>query len=408
MKKYAKPISLLLALLIFAGLVSGCGSSEYAMTANGEKYPAAPYAFYAYWYKDLWTTNLYLYTGSDDIDSKLSMEATSDGKTLKQVIIDQTKEQYIFYTIINQKFKELGLSLTDKIKEQTDYEFKHNFIESYTEDELNNIYKTLGLSADEIKDILEVNYKRQMIIDHYFGKGGEKEISEETMKNSFENDYARFKYIAFAKTDNSGNALSTEKTLEKYNTVKDIINQLNNGANFEELIKKYSEAYVSNTDGFSDDKKKAAENLNEVLTLDGLIIGKNGTILQDYNYGSTSSVLDSQLVNKVFALKDGEFSYVETDTGYWILKRCNINEEERFYENCKDAIYNALLSEPYTELFESWKKDFDCTMNEKIVEKYSPEKISALFYSRDKLQKTKTGTSDSTESNKDAAAAEKK
>ena len=49
MKRHAKLISLLLALIIFAGILAGCGSSDYAMTANGEKYSAKPYAFYAYW-----------------------------------------------------------------------------------------------------------------------------------------------------------------------------------------------------------------------------------------------------------------------------------------------------------------------------------------------------------------------
>lgn len=403
MKKHAKLISLFLALIIFAGIFAGCGSSDYAMTANGEKYSAKPYAFYAYWYRDLWNTNVYLYTGSDDLTSKLSTEISDDGKTLKQYIIEQTESQYIDYIIIEQKFRELGLSFTDEIKTQTEYEFQHNFIESYTEDQLNNIYKTLGLTADEIKDILEINYKRQMIIDHYFGEGGEKEISEETIKNSFTNDYARFKYIAFAKTDDSGNNLSTDKTLEKYNTVKDIINQLNNGANFEELIQKYSEAYVTVTDDYSDDEKKSAESLNEVLTIDGLIIGKDGTILQDYTYGSASSVLDSTLVNKIFALNNNEYSYVETDTGYWILKRCDINEDERFYDNCRDAVYNNLLSEPYTELFESWKKDFTYTMNEKVVEKYSPDKISALFFDKDSFN---TSTDESSDTDNDSTTSE--
>lgn len=385
MKKNVKITALLIAAIMLVSIFAGCGANDYAMTANGEKYSAKPYAFYAYWYRDLWTTNLYIYTGSDDLDSKLSMEATDEGKTLKQVITDQVEEQFVFYTIINQKFNELGLTLTDELQETIDYEFKHNFLESYTEDELNNIYKTLGLSADEIKDILEINYKRQMIIDHYFGEGGEKEITEETMKNSFANDYARFKYIAFAKTDDDGNSISTEDTLTKYNLVQDILKKLNNGANFEELIVEYSEAYVSDMSDYSDDEKEAAEELNDVLTQDGLFIGKDGTILQDYTYSSASSVLDSQLVNKVFSLEVGDYSYVETDTGFWILKRCDVNEEDRFFKNAKDAIYNNLLSEPYTELFESWEKEFDYTMNEKVVEKYSPDNISALFYSRDKL-----------------------
>ena len=69
MRKYLKILSLGLIAALTLGIFAGCGNDSYALTANGEEYPVGPYAFYAYWYRDLWATNLYLYTGSADINS---------------------------------------------------------------------------------------------------------------------------------------------------------------------------------------------------------------------------------------------------------------------------------------------------------------------------------------------------
>lgn len=390
MKKISKITALLLSLIMIFGLFAGCGQYDYALTAGDEKYPVGPYAFYAYWFRDVWTTNIYYYMQTTDLNSQLDLKMSEDGQTLEQVILDQVEEQYISYILLSKEFERLGLEFSDETKTQIDYVFEETFLKSYTEEELNTIYKTLGLSADEIKDIYTVNYKRQMIIDHYFGEGGAQEISEDTVRQTFENDYARFKYIALSKYKDDGSSLSTEETVTKYNKAKDVISKLDKGADFVELIKTDSEAYISSMDDLTEDQKTSAEKLNETLTEDGLIINKNGTILQDYT--TDSSYLDSTLVNKVFELDNNEYGMVETDTGFWIIMRCNINESEAYYKNCRDTIFNSIVTEPYNELFANWKKDFAYTMNEKVVEKYNPRNIGNLFFSEEKLKSGNTNT----------------
>lgn len=387
MRKYLKILSLGLIAALTLGIFAGCGNDSYALTANGEEYPVGPYAFYAYWYRDLWATNLYLYTGSADINSKLDLTATEDGQTLEQMIVSQTEDQYIAYILLNKEFERLGLEFSEEIQSDIDYVFEETFINSYTDEELQNIYDTLGLTQDDIKDILSVNYKRQMIVDYYFGEGGAQEITEDEIKDTFTNDYARFKYIALSKYDDDGNSLSTAEILEKYDLANSLMDQLNNGADFVQLIRDNSEAYITDeqmAELSSDTEIESAESLNKTLTEDGLIIGTDGTILQDYASGVTST-LDSTLVNAVFNLENNQYTMVETDIGYWIVQRCDINEDEDLYNNCRDIIFNILVTEPYNELFGNWKTDFNYVMNDSVVEKYNPRNISALFFNEDDL-----------------------
>lgn len=384
MKKLIKTSALFIISAIILTFLAACGNDDYVLISGDKKYPVEPYAFYSYYYRDTWATYLYSYLKTEDLSAYLDKPASEDGQTLEQLIVNQTKEQYISYIIITNEFERLNLSLTDEMKKEIDQIFEKTFIGTYSENELDNICKTLNLTKDEIKDILSVNYKRQMIIDYYFGEGGSLEISEEAIKSSFENDYARFKYIVFAKQDESGNSIPTEDTLKKYNLSKELIEKLNSGENFIELMKEYSEAYIKDTSELGETEKEAAENLNKILTEDGLIVKKDGTILQEY-YSGYDSVLDSELVNKVFSLKNGEFAEIETDSGFWIVQRCDINESEKYYNDSRDIVFDYLLSEPYTELFNNWKSDFSYTMNDKIVEKYNPKNISALFFNKEKL-----------------------
>ena len=95
--------------------------------------------------------------------------------------------------------------------------------------------------------------------------------------------------------------------------------------------------------------------------------------------------MDSTLVNAVFNLENNQYTMVETDIGYWIVQRCDINEDEDLYNNCRDIIFNILVTEPYNELFGNWKTDFNYVMNDSVVEKYNPRNISALFFNEEDL-----------------------
>ena len=90
MKKTIKSTSLILALAMLFSLFAGCAKDDYAMVSGDTKYPVEPYAFYAYYYRDLWRTQAYYYMGQDDIEKLLDEKATNEGETLEQLKKTQT------------------------------------------------------------------------------------------------------------------------------------------------------------------------------------------------------------------------------------------------------------------------------------------------------------------------------
>jgi hypothetical protein len=195
------------------GILSACNDTSYIIKVDSVKYPVGPYAFYAYWMRDNFEAQTQ-YSGKVYADALLE-DADDQGTKAWQMIMSQTKAQYMQHILINKKFTELGLSLTDEQKQAIETAYTTNWVGQYGEENLNKILDTLGLTIEEFKDIISLQYKNDALINYYFGPGGEKEIADSELKNKYLENYARFKYVILAKTDSEGNQLSFDNIAAK-------------------------------------------------------------------------------------------------------------------------------------------------------------------------------------------------
>jgi len=89
--------------------------------------------------------------------------------------------------------------------------------------------------------------------------------------------------------------------------------------------------------------------------------------------------VDDAIVDKVFALRDGEYATVTIDDSIWIVKRYDNGEKEEYYEGVKDTVFNALYSDDLAAKHTAWRSKLNYQFNEDLVNACKPENLGILF-----------------------------
>lgn len=182
-----------------------------------------------------------------------------------------------------------------------------------------NLYLTYyqGInSEDEYKENLSLDYKRKLWVNDYAKESvNEKQINEYYEKEYFGDIDAKHILIT---VDVNSNASSDEKTKaekEAYNKAVEVINKLNEGKNFDDLVKEYS-------------KDKATSS-------------KNGS-LGKINIGSYQEEVVQALKN----LENGKYSTtpIKSSYGYHIVYKIN-QDEKKSLKDSEDTIRTIIGNE---------------------------------------------------------------
>ncbi len=380
-----KALSILILCAIILSMICGCADTSYIMTNNGDKYAAGPFAFYAQYLHDYYDQMLTYYY-QQNLTDILNKEVDENGTKLYENINKEIKQQYIRYIVLDKKFAELGLSMTEEETKEINDAFEY-YKSNYKTLDFTAIRQKLGLSEDEFKNLLVgINYKEQKLMNYYFGAGGENEISDTEMRKYFTENYRRFKYLVFYKTNSDGTTLGTEDLLKKYEKVKEAKALLDEGQSFERLIPIYSEDYYKreNYPDATDETWENYEAQNTENTENGLITNKNGIFDETvYNYYGYS--LDTKVADAVFTLEIGEYTLIELDKEYWIIKRYDASESNDYFKSKETTIYNTLASPQFETLCTTWDLAFAgadleyCKFNETVVNMYDVRGLETVF-----------------------------
>ena len=171
-------------------------------------------------------------------------------------------------------------------------------------------------NEDEFKEVIATDYKKSEIAKKYI----KADITDDELKDYYDNhisDELSVKHILIA-PEVSDNATDEEKTnaenaaLEK---AKNLIEQLNNGADFDTLAKENS----------SDDATKD----------NGGVI--NNVVKEGYV---------TEFWNAAYALENGKYTTepVKTQYGYHIIYKVS-HTEKKSLDEMKDTLYNKIVSE---------------------------------------------------------------
>jgi len=385
-----RALALVLALLMACSVLFGCSQepdTSYIISVkkDGEtvEYPVEPYRYYLQWLRDFWYANIAAMTsGASNVPSWEELLARTDftaPQTLSQSIISTAQDQYMTYLYAEETFKELGLTLTAEDEKAIDELIQKDWVSVYGHDRFNSIRKTLGMTYDEFRNLMACNIKSERIVQHYYGKGGESEITEDAMKQRFENYYVRFKYVIFMTRDSDGNKFGDAKMTEIKAKRDAALAELEAGTSFEDVLVKYSEDYTDITDSKLTSAQKAeyeAQNLK--MKEDGLVMNDKGIFDERLaNYYNIS--VDEDVVEAVFAMKEGDVETVTIDDSIWIVKKYSVHEKDEYFEGVREQIFKELYADDLAARHTRWRQSLDYTYTPAALDFYAPKNLADLF-----------------------------
>jgi hypothetical protein len=208
-----------------------------------------------------------------------------------------------------------------------------------------------GINYDLYRDYLELYALSSKGTEIAYGVGGEREISENRMKEYYHQNYITVKHVSVgtdvAGADEQGNYIyyTDEEKAERAQRIVDIRADIAAGADFDELYKT------------SEDKQYATYP-------DGMTITKGalGTDMADYE-------------EACLALEVGEVGeYVKEGLAHYFIKRVELLESD--FDNCRTFILTALLEQDqFAAVLENYP---NFTMDQDIIDSYGMGSIAVM------------------------------
>lgn len=196
-------------------------STAYAVTIDGVQLKAGIYIYYSYAsYMELTQTlqeeNSELDVDDDDVVKKQTM----DGVSTETWIQNKTMEYCQRHVAITKKCEELGLELDEEQKTEIS-----DSIEAFWEAN-GEIYEKNGISKDSVTQVLKNSYLADEVFLYYYDVDGEKGVTEDELKEYYEENDARVRYIQFNLTDGNGEELDDAGKADMKHMVKNYLGEL--------------------------------------------------------------------------------------------------------------------------------------------------------------------------------------
>ena len=194
----------IVSIAMAATMLTGCNSGRYVMNYDGNDINAGIYIYNVLSELLSQQYTLYIKGSSDDI-----MEQKVDGKEMAVYLEDKAMEKTKEYCAVTEKFKELGLELTDEDM-KTIASSATNTYNSQKE-----LFEEMGISKESIKLVLKGTKMKSMIFDYYYGENGKEAPKDEEIEKYISDNYLRYKSITISKSTSTDDATKEKENKEK-------------------------------------------------------------------------------------------------------------------------------------------------------------------------------------------------
>lgn len=336
--KISRIISVVMSVCLIIGMVSGCTvvDNTYVAEVNGEKITKAEFALF---FMQMQNTMLEQAGVSEAEEVENFWKTTEiEGRNALDVARSQAMNDAIEVRIINQKAKELGITLDKNTLEDIDTHIGGE-ISQYSDREA--FYRSLdkmGTTFDAYKNWITSIYLANDVANVFLADESLIATEEETIKSIKEN-YVKAKHILISTIDNetgkplTGVALNTAK--EKAN---DLLKRAKAGEDFDKLM-------LDNTED------------------PGIMSEPDG-----YEFGKGDMVPEFETAT--YALKEGEISdIVTTSYGFHIIKREHLELDDNKIKELFIGEQNKITQRRVEEKFKGWVAEADVKIQEKVLAK---------------------------------------
>jgi|GEM_PF-6679709 len=299
------------------------------------------------------------YTLADSVNQdsgKALMDSTIEDKPAAQWIQDTARDDVSRYFACMDKFDQLGLSYTDSDQAEVDN------VAAQTQQKYADLFKNTGIGLDSLKLYYEYNVKAMALFNYYYDKGGEKEVSDDEIKEAMRKDYNLTKVMIFDKaqptTDSSGKTV--EPTAQAVADAKAKATAYYDRAKAGEDFEKLFVEWKTSTFGESDSSQETSADHSIVTQIGGSDVP-----------AAYAKVMDSAAYN--------EPQFIEDDSVYYVAIRMDIGADEQSFNNYRSTVLLKMRSEDYRKMVDEWIKVTQIAYNEPAFKKYTAETVDKAF-----------------------------
>ncbi len=347
-----KLLAVLIAVLIVAGIFSGCASTSTTpaegVASHGEYSIGG--GLYMRFMLDAYNLATTHNTEGEDL-----LSITIEDKDAAQWINDTTALDVQRYIGTMNKFEELGLEYTDTDQAEVD---------AYAAQMLTNyamLFEPNGIGLQTLKDYYEYSTKSSDIFLHYYGEGGEMEVPAEEVEQYLKENYNLTQVMVFDKPmptlDDDGNEIQpTQEEIDAAEAnARSYYDRIVAGESFDDL-------YVE----WEIDIYEGEENIPH--THDDPLAHNLYTQMADPNLPlAYTEVMDTAPLNEV--------QFIEDEYGYYVAIRLDVLADGSVQANYSTTALMELRSEEYREMAAQWGADLGITYNDSELATYTPEKM---------------------------------
>ena len=254
------------------------------------------------------------------------------------------------YLAVESKFDEYGLSFTED--EQSYLDSYIDYYWSY----VSASYEDQGCAETSYRKIMTNSFKESKLFFDIYGEDGERAVSVDDLRAIFDEQYAHMNIFQVDASDEEGEPLTGDELEAKQEEIDGILEDLEDGADFESIKAEYSSSSSEET---ASDEESADE--------------EEETDTSSY-ITSDSTYYPEEVVTALFDAKAGEFgSYNDEEGTFYIWLRLE-NDDEGF-ESYRDTILQNEKWEEFTQYEQDWVNGMTFVTNDASLKKHSPKNL---------------------------------
>lgn len=381
-----------------SGPTIGTGTST-ALTIDNYKVPAGVFIFYTInSYYEAYNI-VYENTGAAPTIEDVK-ESHIDELESTDWIQNKATEYCENFVAIEKEFEKIGGELT---AEELD-EVQTN-LESFASYE---IYSTNGIGESSIRALLENEYKTNYVFDHYYGFESENGMSEDELKDYFDENFARVKYVSMSLLDPEGNELEddameevrelAEQYAERVNSKSDVMDKLFEmdavKEDYNEYVAEQKAAMETGTTTTTTTTTTASNETTTTTTTDPYaneyLMQKNSTTTAEESDETvvTTTTTESAATKSMNKLNDFVFEDLGLDeavvfddgedTLYVVIRadlRERMTEDDYWSEDYITSLQTMCYNEDFADLIEEIAGAYSVDKNKSAYRRYAPFKL---------------------------------
>ena len=341
--------------------------------------------------------------GSDATAEEIE-DAHIDNLEAAEWIQNKATEYCAEYVAVEKEFDKIGAELTSE---------ELDTIESSVEQYAGmDIYVENGIGEESVRDIMTNEYKRQHVFDYYYGFDGEWGMSEDELKDYFDDNFARVKYVTLSYLDADGNELDDSGKKEIREMAEDYADRVNSKSDDMDKLFEMNEVKDDYNDYVAEQSAASSEDTSTTTTTtttttsssetttttttnpyaNELLLQKQTTTTPDEDSEAVTTTttepsatqksqenLNKFVFNELDELnKAVVFDDEENDAIYVVIRadlRERMTEDDYWSEDYIEALQSMNFEEDFMDYIEGIADSYVTERNKSAYRRYSPFKL---------------------------------